>query len=141
MEFLNTNHTTKISHMKTMIQLLAGATLKTVAAPLVVAGRASQAAGDTLTHVGAITELKGLRLAESGDVKVVEAKVELTKSRAERKAERAERKAERVAKDRVERLHRIKTLEQAAYLRRELAKVDVAALREQLGAFAPAAVQ
>lgn len=125
--------------MKTVIQLIAGATLKTVAAPLIFTGRASQAAGDTLTHVGAITELKGLRLAESGDVKVVEAKVEMTKSRSERKAERAERKAERVAKDRVERLHRIKTLEQAAYLRRELAKVDVNALREQLGAFAPAA--
>ena len=119
--------------MKHIITLIAGASLRTVAAPLVVTGLATQSVasgliktGVAIHNVGQTAELKGLKYHEAGSRKIGVARTELTKDRATRRAERVALNERKKAEATQLRQQRIAGLEAQAFARRQAAEMTVA---------------
>lgn len=130
--------------MKSIVKFTSGLLFKTVAAPFVVTGAALQEiakgtiyVGNATLELGQTTELKGHRFAETGEIRVSDAKAEMLKSREQRKLEREDAKR-RAENDRVfARAKRIQQLEMACAMRKQLEDLDLGALARMAESMKP----
>lgn len=127
--------------MKTIIKLVGGAVLRAIAAPVTVTGLSAQGLAKggmhacvTVNKFGQTAELKGLKMANEGAVKLQCAKVGLSKSREERKLERAEekkRKAEETIRERRARIQELEMQQEASRVVEQLSKSGMAEMLQK----------
>lgn len=122
--------------MKNILKLIVGATMQTVAAPVILTGRGTQAVGHFAVKTGEGIELTGLRMDDNGEGKRSSAKEALAIA----KAARAEARAKRQKVDKTSEAHyrksRIAQLTAAKSARETIDKMvsepapDINAVRE-----------